>query len=227
MRYFLGKMWLKIFQKLVLFFSTIQYRFCKMKIYTNDCIVIYTSRLILQNLHGCASRSMERGFPVLKITGLLSTDSEIRSSILFRSLDDFPRWITSARPPFTYFSLPINPLGSRVTQNHLDLISSSSSRAWNEHRCVPYHPSTKFLSTLSNPHWRGEKAPFGPRFDRRRGRPVVVIVFTPDGVIVSDIRHRYTRVVSLVFPTMVRDRIATNRPVFALLGKHSSRFRPR
>lgn len=68
----------------------------------------------------------------------------------------------------------------------------------------------------------------GPWFDWRRNRPVV-IVFTPvpDEVIVSDIRHRYTRVVSLVFPTMVRDRIATDRPVFALLGKHSSRFRPR
>ena len=73
------------------FYDTISIQQGSMKIYTNDCIVIYTSRLILQNLHGCASRSMERGFPVLKITGLLSTDSEIRSSILFRSLDDFPR----------------------------------------------------------------------------------------------------------------------------------------
>lgn len=56
-----------------------------MKIYTNDCIVIYIYILTIDFAKPSRPReprSMERGFPVLKIAELQSTDSAIGSPIL-------------------------------------------------------------------------------------------------------------------------------------------------
>lgn len=232
---FLGKMWSKIFQKLVFFcLWYIIYDWQRENLYEWPYRYIYLAIDLTKPSRSCESINGTR-FSGFKDRGI--TIDWLSDPIVDAIPSNLGRFLSmnhlgSSLLYIFLASLTINPSCSRaylVTQKHLDLILvilvilETCKRAPMRTLSSIHEISIYFIES---PLTRRKST--GPWFDWRRNRPVV-IVFTPvpDGVIVSDIRHRYTRVVSLVFPTMVRDRIATDRPVFALLGKHSSRFRPR